>query len=220
MSDVPAGVGRPGAPQQHDGRAVPTREAGESRGSRPDGREVAQLARRSWAALVISGLALVALGIIVLAWPAETLTVLAILVGAALIVAGMVRLFEAFRPREEDGGKRVAYAVIGLLGIVVGVYCLKDQALTVLILALVVGAFWVVHGIADLAVAWSAPKGTPGRGLRALTGVFSLAAGIVMLAWTGLSLAVLLTLLGAWLLCYGVLLIVLAWRVRQFATAV
>ena len=109
---------------------------------------------------------------------------LAVLVGAALIVAGMVRLFEAFRPREEDAGKRVAYAVIGLLGIVVGVYCLKDQGLTVLVLGLVGGAFWVVHGIADLAVAWSAPKGTPGRGLRALTGALSLAAGIVMLAWT------------------------------------
>ena len=137
MSDVPTGVGRPGspiagagrpaAPQQHDGQAVPPGKDGESRRGGPGGEEVTQLARHGWLALMISGLALVALAITVLAWPGETLTVLTILVGTALIVAGMVRLFEAFRPREEDAGKRVAYAVIGLLGIVVGVYCLKDS---------------------------------------------------------------------------------------------
>ena len=131
-------------------------------------------------------------------------------------MSGGLRLFEAFRSRSEDtAGRRVANGVIGLLAVVVGVYCLADQAVTVLVLALLVGVLWIVHGITDLAVARSTPSGTPGRGLRALAGAFSLVVGVIMVAWTGMSLVVLLTLLGAWLLCYGMLLTALAFRLRR-----
>jgi len=164
-----------------------------------------------------AGLGLSAVGIVVLAWPKETLAVLAILIGAALIVSGGLRLFEAFRPRGEDAaGRRAANGAIGLLAVIVGVYCLADQAVTVLVLAVLVGVLWIVYGITDLAAARSTPRGMPGRGLRALAGAFSIVVGIIMVAWTGMSLAVLLTLLGAWLLCYGVLLTVLAFRIRRW----
>ena len=184
--------------------------------NRPDDRDAGRPARHSWLALMVAGLGMSALGIVVLAWPKETLAVLAILVGAALIVSGGLRLFEAFGPRSEDAaGRRFGSGVIGLLAVIVGVYCLADQAVTVLVLALLVGVLWIVHGITDLAVARSTPTGTPGRGLRALAGAFSIVVGVIMVAWSGMSLVVLLTLLGAWLLCYGVLLTVLAFRLRS-----
>jgi uncharacterized membrane protein HdeD (DUF308 family) len=59
----------------------------------------------------------------------------------------------------------------------------------------------------------------PGRGLRAISGVFSLAAGLVILFWPGISLVLLLTIMGAWLLFYGVMLAVLAFRLRSEAKA-
>jgi uncharacterized membrane protein HdeD (DUF308 family) len=49
--------------------------------------------------------------------------------------------------------------------------------------------------------------------------VFSLAAGLVILFWPGVSLILLLTILGAWLLLYGVVLAVLAFRLRSEAKA-
>jgi uncharacterized membrane protein HdeD (DUF308 family) len=55
----------------------------------------------------------------------------------------------------------------------------------------------------------------PGRWLRAVAGLFAIAAGAVMLFWPGISLVVLLTVLGAWLLLYGLLLAVLAFQLRK-----
>jgi len=42
------------------------------------------------------------------------------------------------------------------------------------------------------------------RGLRAILGVFAIAAGILMVAWPGITLVLLFTLVAAWLLFYGV----------------
>ena len=139
---------------------------------------------------------------------------MAILLGVSLLVSGLLRLFDGFTARAETGGMRAAYIVIGLLAIVAGLYFLRHHDVTIFLLALLVGAYWVVHGVADLAVAaTSGPM--PGRGLRVVGGLFSLAAGIVVLFWPSISLVLLVTILGAWLLFYGVVLAVLAFRVRQ-----
>jgi tellurite resistance protein TehA-like permease len=80
--------------------------------------------------------------------------------------------------------------------------------------AFIVGAFWIIHGVADIAVA-AASGPVPGRGLKATGGLLSLAAGAIVMFWPGISLVLLLTVLGAWLVCYGAVLAVLAFRLRQ-----
>jgi uncharacterized membrane protein HdeD (DUF308 family) len=176
------------------------------------------LAKMAWPVAMLAALGTLAVGVMLLVWPTATLTIVAILIGAALLVSGVFRLFDGITAHGESGGMRAADVVIGLLAIVVGLYCLKHQSLTVLVLALVVGVYWVIHGIGDLITAATA-TGVPGRGLRAIGGVFSLAAGLVILFWPGVSLILLLTILGAWLLLYGVVLAVLAFRLRSEAKA-
>ena len=58
-----------------------------------------------------------------------------------------------------------------------------------------------------------------GRGLRAFTGVLSLAAGLIVMFWPTISLTVLLWVMGIWLLAYGVMLGVMAFQVRHVAKA-
>lgn len=177
-------------------------------------KRLASLGRKAWLVVLAAALGCVALGILLLAWPSATLTIVAILLGVSLLVSGLLRLFDGFTAREESGGMRTAYIVIGLIAILVGLYCLRHRDVTVFLLALVVGAYWIVHGVADVAVAaTSGPQ--PGRGLRAVGGLFSLAAGIVVLFWPGISLVLLLTILGAWLLFYGLVLTALAFRLRR-----
>ena len=77
------------------------------------------------------------------------------------------------------------------------------------LLAFIVGVFWTLHGIVDLSVAATSGPGT-GRGLRAFTGVLSLAAGLIVMFWPTISLHVLLWVMGIWLLAYGVMLAVMA----------
>jgi uncharacterized membrane protein HdeD (DUF308 family) len=77
-----------------------------------------------------------------------------------------------------------------------------------------VGAFWIVHGVADLASALTSGP-VPGRGFRVVAGLFSIAAGAVVLFWPGISLVLMLTVLGAWLILYAVILGALAFRLRR-----
>lgn len=177
-------------------------------------RRLATLGRPAWLVVLTAALGSVAVGILLLAWPSATLTIVAILLGVSLLVSGLLRLFDGFTARADSGGMRAAYIVIGLLAIVAGLYCLRHRDVTIFLLALIVGAYWIVHGLADLAVAATAGP-MPGRGLRVVAGLFSLAAGIVVLFWPGISLVLLVTILGAWLLFYGVVLAMLAFRLRR-----
>lgn len=167
-----------------------------------------------WLVLLGTAVAMVAVGIIMLVWPAETLLVFAVLIGAALLLAGLLKLVEGFTARAETGGMRVADVVIGLLAIVAGLYCLKHHDLTLVFVAFVVGVFWVVHGITDISIALSAGP-MPGRWLMALAGLLSVIAGVLVTFWPGISLLLMLWFLGVWLIVYGALLAGRALQLRH-----
>jgi uncharacterized membrane protein HdeD (DUF308 family) len=172
-------------------------------------------ARNAWPAFIAAGLAAIAVGVILLVWPKATLAIVAVLVGASLIVAGMLRLIDGFTAHEASGGRRVAHVLIGLLAIIVGLYCIRHYHLTIAVLAIVVGLFWVLHGIADITVSLFAGP-FPGRGLTVIAGILSLAAGVVVLFWPTISLTVLIAVLGIWLIVYGVLMAITAFSLRRF----
>jgi uncharacterized membrane protein HdeD (DUF308 family) len=173
------------------------------------------LGRQAWLAVLTVAVLTVAVGVLLLAWPKATLIVVAILLGAGLVISGLFRLVEGFTAQDASGGTRAAYVLTGLLAILVGLYCLRHHDVTIFLLALLVGAFWIVHGVTDLAVAATSGP-TPGRGLRVVAGLIGVVAGIIVLFWPGISLVVLLTVLGIWLIIYGLVLTVLAFRLRHW----
>jgi uncharacterized membrane protein HdeD (DUF308 family) len=176
---------------------------------------VAIAAKQTWWVVLLCGLGMIALGIALLVWPSASLTVVAILIGAAVMVSGLSRLYEGFTAKAESGGMRTAYVVIGFLAILAGLYLLRHHVLSLFLVAFVTGVYFIAHGISDLGVAISGA--TPNRGLRAVLGVFSLAAGIVMVIWPSITLVLLLTIVAAWLLFYGLVLGALAFGLRRAA---
>ncbi len=196
------GLGRPGAGGGAQGRFTA--------GAR------ATLGGQGWMVVLTVAVATLAVGVMLLAWPQATLTIVAILLGAALVISGLYRLFEGFTARGEGTATRVAYIVIGLVAAVAGLYCLRHHSVTIFLLAFLLGAYWIIHGVTDLAVAATSGP-TPGRAFMIIAGVFSIAAGAVVLFWPGISLVLLLTILGAWLLFYGLVLAVLAFQLRRLS---
>lgn len=208
QANVPQQYGREserGTMYEEDEAATPGLGAG--------GAVIAATAGRSWPAVLAGGLLLIAVGVMLLVWPHATLTIVAILIGAALVVSGVERLWEGFTAHSETGGMRAAYMVIGLLAILAGLYCLRHHALSLFLVAFVTGVYFIAHGISDIGVALSTH--VPGRALRGVLGVFSIAAGILMVVWPGITLVLLLTLVGAWLIFYGLVLGALAFGIRK-----
>lgn len=169
---------------------------------------------RAWQALITAGVVAFVLGLMVLIWPSATLVVLALLFGCYLVLSGVLSMIEGISDRNADGAMRVAYIVLGVLGVVLGLFSLRRIDITVLLLAFLLSAFWIMRGVLDIAASLSSREMT-GRGLRAFAGVLSLIAGILVLFWPGITLTILLVFAGAWLLIYGVMLAMLGFGLRR-----
>lgn len=171
------------------------------------------LTRRTWqAVLAAAGLTFV-LGLILLIWPGETVVVAAVLIGVALLVTGILKLVQGITASDESGAKRIAYVIIGILAALAGLYCLRHLGVTAALLAFIVGLFWAVHGIADIVVALTGPRGQA-RLLLGVIGALSLLAGLLVMFWPAVSLTILVAIVGIWLVCYAVLLAFLAFQLR------
>jgi uncharacterized membrane protein HdeD (DUF308 family) len=171
-------------------------------------------AKNAWPAFLAAAIGAIVLGIVLLAWPKASLTIVAVLIGASLVVAGLLRIIDGFTAHDASGGRRVAHVLIGLLAIIVGLYCIRHYHVTIAALAIIVGLFWILHGIADIAAGLFAGP-FPGRGITIVAGILSLFAGLIVLFWPTISLTVLIVVIGIWLLVYGLLMAVTAFRLRR-----
>jgi uncharacterized membrane protein HdeD (DUF308 family) len=169
---------------------------------------------RHWGWVLAFGIITVLAGIAVLAWPAETLLVLAVLFGVQLIVSGIFRFVAAFAYEDVTGGTRVLLALLGILSVIIGLWAVRHVLLTLLALVVFLGIFWIINGAIELFTSLS-QRDMPNRGWTALTGVLSVLAGIIVLAVPGLSLLGLAIILGIWLLVFGIMEMTMAFRIRR-----
>jgi uncharacterized membrane protein HdeD (DUF308 family) len=169
---------------------------------------------RHWIWLLIFGILTVIAGVAAVAWPGPTVIAIAILFGIQLIVVGLFQFVSAFTGSDVTGGVRVLNAVLGLLAFVVGLYAVRHVLVSVVALALLLGIFWIINGFVEIFGALTNRESTH-RGWTGFMGVLSIAAGVVVLAYPGISLVTLALVLGIWLIIYGVMEIGLAFRVRS-----
>lgn len=183
---------------------------------RTDPQVFAQKVGGAWGWILFFGAMTVLAGIVTVAWPGKTVLVVAVLFAVQILVGGIFNLLRAVADSGESGGYRVLLAVLGVFSIIVGVLCLQDIAQTTAVLILLLGAYWIVHGVIEAVVA-IADSSTPNRGLQITAGVIGAIAGIVVLSYPIESISTLAVILGIWLLMYGVMMIVLGFRLRRAA---
>jgi uncharacterized membrane protein HdeD (DUF308 family) len=166
-----------------------------------------------WGLLLTLGLAMVALGVIALAWPGATLLALTVLIAVQFAVNGVFEIIQAFRDDEAGAGSRTLFGLLGALSVLVALLVLRDPLQSLLVFALLLGAWWVVTGVVETVTAVS--RGAqPDRWWRLAMGLLSLAAGAVVLVQPGLSIVVLEVVMAIWMLVYGVMAVVGAFALR------
>lgn len=175
------------------------------------------LGLRGGLALLFAALALL--------WPGRTLLALTLLVAAYAFVDGVGMLGSAVPrdPARED--VRWEYLLAGLAGVLVSFMTLLWPQITLLALAMVVGAWAVVTGLLEVTAAVTALLRSPGAGQRRQSpagewllgsaGVGSVAAGIAVLLRPDAGAIALATVLGSYALVAGVLLLAAAWHLRN-----
>jgi uncharacterized membrane protein HdeD (DUF308 family) len=169
---------------------------------------------RHWGWVLAYGILTLLAGVAVLAWPSETLLVIAVLFGVQLIISGIFRFVGALASDDLTGGTRVMLALLGVLSIIIGLWAVRHAVLTLVALIVFLGIFWVINGLIEIFTAIS-HRGMPDRGWSVLMGALSAIAGIIVLAYPGLTLVGLAVILGIWLLVFGIMEIVAAFRLRR-----
>ncbi|WP_127503905.1 HdeD family acid-resistance protein [Actinoplanes solisilvae] len=170
--------------------------------------------RSAWWLALTAAVSGVAVGVLMIVWPQVTLRVVAVLFGLWLLVHGAVRLARAIAGRGRDGGERALAGVIGLFFVVAGVVALRNLLLSLTLIVTLIGLMWLIGGLVELVSAFGGARGAY-RVWSVALGALSVIAGIVVLAWPGLSLKTLVYVTGGWLVVMGLLqvgLLVLAGR--------
>ena len=168
-----------------------------------------------WGWVLGYGILTLAAGIAVAVWPTVTLIVVAVLFGIQLIVFGIFRFVSALIIHGIGVGTRILLAILGVLSLIVGLWAIRHLGLTLAVLAVFLGIYWIVNGTIELFTAFE--PAMPNRGWTAAMGVLSIIAGLVVLAYPGISLVTLAVFLGIWLVVFGVMEIASAFRLRSAA---
>jgi uncharacterized membrane protein HdeD (DUF308 family) len=185
---------------------------------RTDAADMLARVGRHWGWVLAFGIITLLAGLLALVLPGRTIVVIAVLFGIQLLVAGIFRFAAAFAADDESGATRVLLALLGVLSFIVGLYALRHILVTVAALALLLGIFWIVNGTIEAFTALS-HRGMQGRGWTIFMGLLSVVAGVAVLVYPAISLVTLAVVLGFWLLVYGIMEIMLAFRLRSLGHA-
>jgi uncharacterized membrane protein HdeD (DUF308 family) len=168
---------------------------------------------RDWWIIALQGVAAIVFGVIALVWPGITLLALVFLFGAYAIVDGVLALARGFR-RDGGGGVDWWRVVVGLVGIVAGVIAFAAPGITAIALLLVIAAWAIVSGVAELIAAYQLREVIRHEWLLVLDGVISILFGLVLVAFPGAGALAVVWLIGAYAIASGVVLLVIAFRLR------
>lgn len=174
-----------------------------------------QIARSAWQLLFLIGVAAVALGVIVLAWPGKTLFVAGVLFGIYLVLSGIGYVFASFGAHA-GAAMRVLTFITGIVSLVLGFFCFRNEFEAVWLLAIWIGISWLFRGMTLLTAALALDH-MPGRGWQILSGLIIVVGGAVLIISPLRSIAVLTLVAGWWLIAIGILDIITAFQTRSRA---
>src|SRR5215475_3010345 len=173
---------------------------------------------KHWWLLLLRGIAAIVFGVLAFIWPGLTLLTLVILYGVFAIIDGVLALAAVFGRTGPDVPKWWL-VLTGILGIGAGLIALLWPGITALVLIIFIGDWAIVRGIMEIIAAIQLRKEIEGEWLLVLAGVLSVLFGLGVLIYPGAGAVVLAWLIGIYAIAIGVVMIMLAIRLRKHHTA-
>lgn len=165
--------------------------------------------------LNLQGVLIVLLGFIAIVLPVISTLALTVVLGVILIVAGISEGIRAVRAWGQPGAGTAL--ILAVIAVIAGLMVLVNPFAGALSLAVVIGVYMILSGVAKARFAW-ALRPTAGWGWMAFSAALSIVLGIIVLV--GLPFTALWvpgTLLGIELVFFGMALIMMAGALRKLA---
>jgi uncharacterized membrane protein HdeD (DUF308 family) len=159
------------------------------------------------------GLLAIGLGIVSVAWPSITLGAFVILFAVYAFIAAGTDAMRAFS--SNSAGPVVGYLLLAVLSVAAGLVALLWPGITALALTIWVAAWAFVTGIVEGALAFRQGEGAGQRAMWALSGLVSIALGVVLFIRPDIGAISLATVFGLFSIVYGVSALVLSFQARD-----
>jgi uncharacterized membrane protein HdeD (DUF308 family) len=168
---------------------------------------------------LLRGVVSILFGVLIFARPALSLVALTLVFGAYALVDGVATVVTAIGGRRE---KSLWWVLLlaGLTGIAVGVMTFITPGITALALLFYIAAWAIVTGVLQVIAAIRLRKEITGEFWLALSGLLSIAFGVLLIGRPGAGIFAVLWLIAAYAIAFGVMLIILAFKAKGFANRV
>ena len=175
------------------------------------------LAARWWM-LVVRGVAAVLFGIAAIVWPGISLFALVTLWGAYALVDGVFGVVLAARVGR--AGERWGWLLFdGLVSVGAAAVAFFWPQITALALLTLIALWAVVTGIAQIVAAVELRRVITGEWLLVLSGLLSIAFGVLMLIFPGAGALAVVSAIGIYSIVFGVLLTALGFRIHRLGAS-
>ena len=163
--------------------------------------------------LILLGILAVIVGIIAIAWPGVTILALVILFAIYAFMAAGLQAARAFSSR--TAGPVFGHLLLGLIDLAAGVIALVWPSPTAFVLVIVVAAWALVGGLAEIFAGFGSGETAGTRAMFIVAGLVSVAFGVLLFARPGVGAVTLALLFGLYALIYGFSQITLGIQVRH-----
>jgi uncharacterized membrane protein HdeD (DUF308 family) len=180
---------------------------------------LASILSRRWWLLLLRGLIAIAFGVVSWVLPGISLASLVLLFGAYCLADGVLNAWTALEGRREHEHWWVLF-LEGLLGIGVGVLTFLAPSLTALALLFYIAIWAIATGVLEIVAAIRLRKEIENEWLLIIAGLASVVFGALLMAQPAAGALALLWLIASYAIFFGVLLVILAFKVRGFVSKV
>ena len=178
-------------------------------------RQLADIFSHNWWALLLRGLVAIIFGTLALLMPLISLRFLVLLFGSFVLVDGMLGIWMAMVGREQYSDW-IALFMWGLAGVVVGIMMFAKPGIGTMVLLWFIAIWAITTGVLEIVVAIRLRKEIRGELLLILGGLLSVVFGFLLMAEQGVGALAMIWLIGAYTFLYGLVVAVLAFRMRRF----
>lgn len=169
---------------------------------------------RNWWAMGLRGICALLFGAAIFVWPAISLFALVLMFGVYALLDGVCTMVSTVRSDKRE--KRWwLFLLQGIAGIIVGIMAFIWPGITALALLYIIAAWAIVTGIFEVVAAVQLRKEIEGEWLLGLSGIASVVFGALLVGFPGAGALAVLWIIGAYSILFGILLMFLAFRLRQ-----
>ncbi len=173
---------------------------------------------RNWWVLALRGFLAIVFGVLAFLWPGFAWAVVVLLFGAYAFVDGIFAIVAAVAGHGQ-AGRWWALLLEGIIGIAIGAITLFWPGVTELALLYLIAYWSIATGIFEIIAAVRLREHIQGEWALALGGILSVLFGLVLVVMPIAGAIAVAWLIGFYAVVFGVLLLVLAFRLRARSTA-